>query len=365
MERLRLAHAVCVFALSGGMLAWSAVLWEAGEISAGDMVVIGSFSIALLQASRDLAVALVDIAHHWGRFGEAIHALVLPHDLPDLPAAREFVSQGGAITFEDVSFAYAGSRNVLDRVSLTVPAGQKVGIVGASGAGKTTLLGLMQRLYPVTSGHILVDGQNIAEVAQNSLRKRIAVVPQDVSLFHRSVLENIRYGRPDATDAEVIAAAAAAQCDDFICDLPDGYATPVGERGLRLSGGQRQRIGIARAILTDAPVILLDEATSALDTESEVAIQRALDTLMHGRTVLAVAHRFSTIAGFDRIIVLRNGRIAEDGAPEELIRRNDLFGAMWRAQMGDPAPVDGFAHRPRRYGRKPWQSTFAANPGND
>jgi ATP-binding cassette subfamily B protein len=366
MERLRFAHAVCVWVLSGGMLAWAAVLWQGGTISAGDLVVVGSFSIALLQSSRDLAVALVEIAHHWGRLGEAVQALVLPHDLPDAPNASRFVSRGGAISFDDVTFAYPGTRNVLDRISLKVPAGQKVGIVGTSGAGKTTLLALMQRLYAVTSGRILVDGQDIATVAQDSLRKTIAVVPQDVSLFHRSVLENIRYGRPDASDEEVIAAARAAQCDDFIRELPEGYGTPVGERGIRLSGGQRQRIGIARAILTDAPVILLDEATSALDTESEMAIQRALDELMRGRTVLAVAHRLSTIAGFDRVIVLRDGGVAEDGAPEALVRSNGIFGAMWRAQMGQPEAEDVrsspalLRHRARQ---KP--SRLAATIGGD
>lgn len=365
MERLRLAHAVCVWALSGGMLAWAAVLWQAGQISAGDLVVVGSFSIALLQASRDLAVALVEIAHHWGRLGEAVQALVLPHDLPDPPGASEFVSRGGSIAFQEMTFAYPGGRNILDRISLQIPAGQKVGIVGSSGAGKTTLLALMQRLYPITGGQILVDGQDIADVAQDSLRKKIAVVPQDVSLFHRSILENIRYGRPDASDAEVIAAAQAAHCNEFISDMPQGYATPVGERGIRLSGGQRQRIGIARAILTDAPVILLDEATSALDTESEMAIQQALDELMRGRTVLAVAHRLSTIASFDRVIVLRNGRIAEDGAPEELVRKNGIFGAMWRAQMGQPAPEEAWASTsPLPFRSRQPRSRFAASPGS-
>jgi ATP-binding cassette, subfamily B, bacterial len=349
MEKLRLAHAFSVWVLSGGMLAWAAALWQDGAISAGDMVVVGAFSIALLQASRDLAVALVEIAHHWGRLGEAIQSLILPHDLPDAPDAPRFVSRGGAIDFRDVSFAYPAGRTVLAGISLHIPAGQKVGIVGASGAGKTTLLALLQRLFPVDAGRILIDGQDIAEVAQDSLRRTLAVVPQDVSLFHRSVVENIRYGRPDASDGEVIAAARAAQCESFIAELPQGYQTLVGERGQRLSGGQRQRIGIARAILTGAPVILLDEATSALDSESEIAIQRALDALMRGRTVLAVAHRFSTIAGFDRILVLNEGRIVEDGSPEELIRRNGVFFAMWRTQMGSSQREPAGEHEIRQF----------------
>jgi ATP-binding cassette subfamily B protein len=363
MEVLRTVHAVAVWVLSGAMLAWSAMLWEAGRITAGDLVIISSFSIALLQASRDLAVALVEAAHHWGRLGEAIQALVLPHDLPDAPDAEPFVSLGGSIAFDHVSFAYRGDRDVLDDVSFVIPAGQRVGVVGISGAGKTTLLALIQRLYPLSGGRILIDGQDIASVTQESLRKAIAVVPQDVSLFHRSIIENIRYGRPEATDEEVIAAAEAAQCRDFIDRLPDGYETLVGERGLKLSGGQRQRIGIARAILADAPVILLDEATSALDSESEIAVQRALGVLMQGRTVLAVAHRFSTIAHFDRIVVLRHGRVAEDGTLEELVRRNSIFAAMWRAQMGDHEGA-GARHAPRRYAGGSRQS-IAAISGDD
>jgi ATP-binding cassette subfamily B protein len=339
MEKLRVAHALCVWVLTGVMLAWGVLLWHRGSITPGDVVVVGSVSLALLQCSRDLAVALVDAIHHWSRLGEALQTLTLPHDMPEKPNAPALVRRGGRVAFEEVTFAYPGGRRVLDRVSLEIPAGQKVGIVGPSGAGKTTLLALVQRIYPVAFGRVLVDGQDVAAVSQESLRKSIAVVPQEVVLFHRSVMENIRYGRPDAPDADVMAASKAARCDEFIRDLPDGYNTLVGERGMRLSGGQRQRIGIARAILADAPVVLLDEATSALDTESEQAVQRALAELMRGRTVLAVAHRLSTIASFDRVIVLKNGRIIEDGAPDELSRADGAFGRMWRLQAAAPAGV--------------------------
>lgn len=368
IEGLRLSHALCVALLTGGMLVWGVMLWERGEISAGDVVVIGTFSIGLLDASRDLVVAFVEMTHHWSRLGEALDELTVPHDLPDRADARPLEPRGGAIAFEDVCFAYAGGRRILDRVDLRVAAGQKVAIVGPSGAGKTTLLALVYRLHPVTSGRVLIDGQDISAMTQDSLRRAIAVVPQDVVLFHRSVLENIRYGRPDASDEEVFAAANAAQCGAFISELPEGYATVVGERGARLSGGQRQRIGIARAILADTPIVLLDEATSALDSESEQAVQAALSELMRGRTVLAIAHRLSTITGFDRVVVMKDGRIVEDGAPTELMRRDGAFGRLWRLQAGAPMPVPvqlslpraSSAARRRRHMRRP-----AAASGGD
>jgi ATP-binding cassette, subfamily B, bacterial len=335
IEWLRLAHAAVVWILSGVMLAWGILLWRAGAITAGDVVVCGSFTLALLQASRDLAVAVVDMLHHWGRVAEAIATLAVPHDLPDDAAAADFACSGGRIVFENVAFAHDDGRPILDGIALRVPAGQKLGIVGPSGAGKSTLLALVQRLYPATRGRVLVDGQDVAALRQECLRRAVAVVPQDISLFHRSIRENIRYARPDASDAEVAAAARAAQCEGFIKDLPEGYDTPVGERGVRLSVGQKQRVAIARALLADAPIILLDEATSALDTESEIAVQRGLSELMRGRTILAVAHRLSTIAGFDRVVVLERGRIVEDGAPEELRRRGGLFARLWQAQTED------------------------------
>jgi ATP-binding cassette subfamily B protein len=217
---------------------------------------------------------------------------------------------------------------------LHVPAGQKIGLVGRSGAGKSTIIALLQRLYDPTSGGVAVDEQNIAQVSQKSLREAVAVVHQDISLFHRSVLENLRYGRPEATDEEVYRAAEAAHCTEFIDRLPDGFATIVGERGMKLSGGQRQRLAIARAFLRDAPIILLDEATSALDTESEQSIQDALVRLVKNRTVIAIAHRLSTLNSFDRIVVLERGRIVEDGAPEDLLRRKDgVYSRMYSRQL--------------------------------
>jgi ATP-binding cassette, subfamily B, bacterial len=213
--------------------------------------------------------------------------------------------------------------------------------VGPSGAGKSTVISLVQRLFDIDGGRLLIDGQDVRTMTQDSLRAAIAVVPQDVSLFHRSVLENIRYAKPEASDDAVLAAARAARCDTFIQSLPQGYATIVGERGTKLSGGQRQRLGIARALLKDAPIIVLDEATSALDTEAELEIQRALGTVMRGRTVLAIAHRLSTIAKFDRLVVLREGRIVEQGTPAELRRRRGLFDRMCRTQEEAPMRLAG------------------------
>jgi len=214
-------------------------------------------------------------------------------------------------------------------------------LVGPSGAGKSTVISLVQRLFDIDGGRLLIDGQDVRTMTQDSLRTAIAVVPQDVSLFHRSVLENIRYAKPEASDDAVLAAARAARCDTFIQSLPQGYATIVGERGTKLSGGQRQRLGIARALLKDAPIIVLDEATSALDTEAELEIQRALGTVMRGRTVLAIAHRLSTVAKFDRLVVLREGRIVEQGTPAELRRRRGLFDRMCRTQEEAPMRLAG------------------------
>src|SRR5262249_1441844 len=222
---------------------------------------------------------------------------------------------------EDISFTYPGGREVFKNFSLALEPGQRIGFIGRSGSGKSTLFALLQRFYDVKGGRILIDGQDIARVTQHSVREAISVVPQDVSLFHRSVMENIRYGRPDATDEEVLEAALAAKCHAFIEALPGSFDTIVGDRGLKLAGGQGQRIGIARAFLKDAPILLLDEATSALDIESEEAIREALVRLMHGRTVIAIAHRLSTLRSFDRIIVLREGRIDQDGPPDQLMRR--------------------------------------------
>ncbi len=232
------------------------------------------------------------------------------------------------MTFGNVSFAYPGGRQVFDSFNLEIAADRRTGLVGPSGSGKSTALALLQRFHALDRGSILIDGQDIAQVTQDSLRRAISFVPQDISLLHRSILENIRYGRPDASDGEVKAAAEAARCRDFIEALPSGFGTIVGDRGTRLSGGQHQRIAIARAILKDSPIVLLDEATSSLDSESEEKIRQALDRLMQGRTVIAIAHRLSTLRDFDRIVFLNQGRVVQDGPPNELLRQGGPYRAL-------------------------------------
>jgi ATP-binding cassette, subfamily B, bacterial len=319
LEKLRLTHAAITVVLTIALLAWVIMLWQQGGATTGDVVLVCTLGLSILNATRDLAVALVDVTQHVARLTEAIATLLQPHELRDHPHAEPLVKAGAAIVFNKVSFRYPGGLQVFDKLSLRINAGQRVGLVGQSGGGKSTIFTLLQRFYDVNQGHIAIDGQNISRVTQESLRAAISVVPQDISLFHRSILENIRYGRPDATDAEVLRAAKAARCD-FVETLPEGMATQVGDRGVKLSGGQRQRIAIARAFLKDAPILLLDEATAALDSESEEAIREALARLMRGRTVIAIAHRLATLRNFDRVIMLQGGKIIEDGPPDRLMQ---------------------------------------------
>jgi ATP-binding cassette subfamily B protein len=245
--------------------------------------------------------------------------------MQDHPDAQPLRRAGASVAFENIRFAYPDGRKVFDDFSLKIEPGQRVGLVGRSGCGKSTLFALVQRLYDVQAGRILIDGQDIARVTQQSLGQAIAAVPQDISLFHRSILENIRYGRQDASDEEVRTAAIAARCLTFIEALPDGFQTIVGDRGVKFSGGQRQLIAIARAFLKNAPILLLDEATSALDSESEEAVREALDRLMCSRTVIAIAHRLSTLRNFDRIVVLQGGAVAQDGHADKLIRHDGFY----------------------------------------
>src|SRR5579859_299434 len=276
LERLRLFHAFSVFIVTAGVLVWAIELWRQHRITTGDVVLTTTLAFTVLHASRDLAMALVELIQHFAKLGEAIEVLGLPHEMSDHPDAKPLINLGGGVTFERVSFNYPSGAPVLREFNLQVPAGQKVGLVGRSGAGKSTILALLQRLYDPNEGRVLIDEQDISHVTQDSLRHAVAVVQQDISLFHRTVLENLRYGKPEASDEEVYRASEAAHCTEFISRLPHGFDTVVGERGLKLSGGQRQRLAIARAFLRDAPIILLDEATSALDTESEQSIQEAL-----------------------------------------------------------------------------------------
>jgi ATP-binding cassette subfamily B protein len=319
LEKLRITHAAITVVMTIALLAWVVFLWQGGLATTGDVVLVCTLGLSILSATRDLAVALVDVTQHFARLTEAVATLLLPHELRDHPEAEPLIKSGAAIAFNNISFRYPGGHQVFDKFNLRLQPGQRVGLVGHSGGGKSTLFVLLQRFYDVELGCVTIDGQDIAKVTQQSLRQAISVVPQDISLFHRSIMENIRYGRPDATDDEVLRAAIAARCD-FVETLPQGLATMVGDRGVKLSGGQRQRIAIARAFLKDAPILLLDEATAALDSESEEAIREALGRLMRGRTVIAIAHRLATLRNFDRVVVLQSGCIIEDGPPDRLMQ---------------------------------------------
>jgi ATP-binding cassette subfamily B protein len=333
LEKLRLLHAVVTIILTIALLAWAITLWQQGAASTGDVVLVCTLGLSILSATRDLAVALVDVTQHIARLTEAVATLLLPHELKDHPEAEPLIRSGAAVAFNNVSFHYPGGAQVFEKFSLRIQPGQRVGLVGHSGGGKSSLFALLQRFYDLQRGSVTIDGQDISRVTQQSLREAISVVPQDISLFHRSIMENIRYGRPNATDDEVLRAAIAARCD-FIENLPEGMDTMVGDRGIKVSGGQRQRIAIARAFLKDAPILLLDEATAALDSDSEEAIREALSRLMRGRTVIAIAHRLATLRNFDRVVVLQGGRIIEDGPPDILVQGRGPYRELVAREMG-------------------------------
>jgi ATP-binding cassette subfamily B protein len=338
LERLRLMHAVTTVLLVLGVLVWALTLWQSGKATTGEVVLVCTLSIAVLSATRDLAIALVDVTQHIARLSEALTSLLVPHQMRDHPEATLLKPAGASVSFKGVSFAYGGGGKVFEDFGLEIPAGQRVALIGRSGSGKSTIISLLQRFYDPKRGCVHIDGQDISRVTQNSLRSVIAVVPQDISLFHRTVRENIRYARPNATDEQVWDAMVAARCDSFIHDLPNGLDTMLGSRGVNLSGGQRQRIAIARAFLKDAPLLVLDEATSALDVQSEEEIRRTLRELMRERTVISVAHRLSTVRNFDRIVVLQHGKIVEDGPPEELLAREGLYSRMVHGEIARLMP---------------------------
>jgi ATP-binding cassette subfamily B protein len=321
-----------------GLLYGALQFWERGLITVGDFVLIQAYLLGIFDQLISITRELRRVYDGLADAGEMVHILQKPHGVADRAGAAALVVEKGGIVFDHVDFHFNAERPILRDFSLRVAGGEKVALVGPSGAGKSTITRLLLRFYDVIGGAIEIDGQDIAAVRQESLRDAIAFVPQEPILFHRTLMENIRYGRRDATDEEVMEAARKAHCHEFISALPERYDTYVGERGVRLSGGERQRIAIARAILRDAPILILDEATSSLDSESEALIQDALEKLMEGKTVIAIAHRLSTIMHMDRILVLERGAIVDEGTHEELLERGGLYQKLWSIQAGGFAP---------------------------
>ncbi|HUO56508.1 MAG TPA: ABC transporter ATP-binding protein [Candidatus Paceibacterota bacterium] len=317
-----------------GLLYGALIFWERGELTIGDFVLIQTYLIGTFNSSSNITQQLRRFYDSIANAQEAIEIMEEPHGIQDISGAPDLRVTEGEIVLKDVLFYFNEAEPVLDHFNLVIKGRQKVALVGPSGAGKSTITKLLLRLYDVKGGEIEIDGQNIAQVKQQSLREHIAFVPQEPILFHRTLMENIRYGRRDATDDEVIEAAKKSHCHEFISRLPDGYKTFVGERGVKLSGGERQRIAIARALLKDAPILILDEATSSLDSESESLIQDSLRTLMLGKTVLVIAHRLSTIMNMDCIIVLEKGAIAAEGSHQELLSQGGLYHKLWSIQAG-------------------------------
>ena len=329
----------------GGLGMW---LWHQSAITVGAFAFATGLAIRISNMSGWIMWVINGIFEAIGTVQDGMETVAQPHTVQDAPDAKVLAVRLGGIRFDDIEFHYGKEGGVISGLSLDIQPGEKVGLVGPSGAGKTTLVNVLLRMYDLEGGRILIDGQNIAGVTQDSLRSRIGVVTQDTALLHRSIRDNLLYGRPEATEEEIVAAVRDARADAFIASLEDGegrygFEAQVGERGVKLSGGQRQRIAIARVLLKDAPILVLDEATSALDSEVEAAIQDSLDRLMQGKTVIAIAHRLSTIARMDRLVVMDKGRLVETGSHADLIAANGLYARLWKRQTGGFVAADDSA----------------------
>lgn len=334
------AMGLFMLTINVSLLAAAVVLWSQGFVQVGDFILIQAYLFTTFERMMTINRELRRSFDAYADASEMVAILEEPHGVRDAPGAAPLLIREGKVAFERVSFHFHETRQVLHDLDLAIKPGEKVAIVGPSGAGKSTITKLMLRMYDISAGAISIDGQNIAHVTQDSLRTAISYVPQEPILFHRTLMENIRYGRRDASDTEVIEAAKKAHCHEFISQLPDGYNTYVGERGVKLSGGERQRVAIARAILKNAPILLLDEATSSLDSESEALIQDALTASMEGKTTIVIAHRLSTIMKMDRIVVVDHGTIVEEGTHSHLVERGGLYASLWSRQAGGFIPEE-------------------------
>jgi len=329
------AQAALMFMLEFAILYFAYRYWREGQLTVGDLALLQGYLFQLFDWLWNLSRSIRKLYENFAEANEMTEIFMTPHEVQDLPGAAELAVSRGQIDFVDVNFGYYADRKVFDNFNLNIKAGEKLAVIGPSGGGKTTFVKMLLRFMDIQSGKILIDGQNIASVTQDSLRQAIAMVPQEPILFHRTLMENIRYARQQASEDEVIQAAKLAHCHEFISQFPQGYDTYVGERGIKLSGGERQRVAIARAILKNAPILVLDEATSSLDSESEHLIQDALRNLMHDKTAVVIAHRLSTIMQMDRIIVLDKGKIAEEGSHQNLLKiKKGTYQKLWEIQAG-------------------------------
>lgn len=328
-------QATAMALLEFGVLYYAYYYWMRGQFSIGDFAFLQAYLMNLFSHVWDFAYYIRSTYESIADANEMTEMLIQPHSIVDNVRAKKLKISKGEINFKDIDFSYSEDKPILDNFNLHIAAGERVALVGQSGGGKSTIVKILFRFMDLNGGQILIDGQDISKVTQDSLREQISLVPQEPLLFHRSLLDNIRYGKPDSTEQEVIKAAKAAHCHEFITHFEQGYNTLVGERGVKLSGGERQRVAIARAILRNAPILVLDEATSSLDSESESFIQDALKTLMKGKTTIVIAHRLSTIREMDRIVVIENGKIIEQGKHEELVKaQQGIYQKLWNIQVG-------------------------------
>ena len=335
MEKIRWFQTSCGVVLKLGLLMLALQLWRSGQIDIAAFVMSTSLSLLIISDVGNLSRRFLEFFEATGNISNGVRTLIRPHEVIDRPGASALKIKRGDVEFRDVGFSYSADKAIFERLNLVIPAGQKVGLVGTSGSGKSTLLSLLLRLYDVQKGHVLIDGVDVRDVTQHSLHQQIGLIPQEPGLFHRSIRENIHYGRLDASMDEVVEAVHRAGASEFIEGMEHGYDSLVGERGVKLSGGQRQRIAIARVLLKNAPILVMDEATSSLDSITERFIQDKLDEIMEDKTVLVVAHRLSTVAHLDRILVFDKGRVIEDGSHNQLLRLGGQYARLWHQQFSD------------------------------